>query len=123
MEIKTLKVRVSKDAMTKPSMEIWPWELPVLEERFPDGLVELYGEGQVSRDSLPDAESEFTRLARKYGGEDAQPLVSYAYGRGRAGVGELAKAIRKAEIKASKAPAAKKAKVSADPPENDNPFV
>lgn len=107
MKIRVLEVTVIRDKMTRVPKTIWPWELPVLEERYPGGLVTVDDDTQtVERDALPDPDLEFARLGKMYGEEKGTsiPLIFNAYGRGRAGVAALAK-----EIKAAgKAPPKKK---------------
>lgn len=99
MEIRTLNVTIGKDAMTKPTKELWVWELPVFEEMFAEGMVEVYGESSVERESLPDPIEERARLIRVYGGEGAESYFSFAYGRGKAGERAFAKAIKDSVVK------------------------
>jgi hypothetical protein len=119
MKIAIYNVVVDRDDMTKPSKQVWSWELPVLESKFPGGLVHVLGRTFCERDSLPDAEEEHFRLQRQYGVEEdtKQAHVDLAYDRGDKGIELLAKAIKGSEwnekkeaaaaVKAAKAEAAK----------------
>jgi hypothetical protein len=55
MKAKVHNVVVTRDVMTKPSKQVWDWELPVLEEQFPDGLVEVNDSFEVEISEPPDA--------------------------------------------------------------------
>jgi len=95
MDVKTIHVLISRDKMTKVPKEIWPWELAVVEQKFPDGLVEVMGEGSIERDSLPEADSEFIRLSEMYGSDERTGAthMERCYGTGKAGMDAFAKTI------------------------------
>lgn len=96
IQIKVINVVINRgDVMTKPSRQVWLWELPVLEEKFPGGLVERTGSAVVEREELPDPADEFSRLDAMYGVEadTKQSLVNIVYGRGEKGIKKLTKAI------------------------------
>lgn len=86
------------DVMTKPSKQVWDWELALLKEKFPDGCVVVTSTIAVERDELPEAEEEYSRLKSQYGveGETRQSYVDLVYGRGDFGVKALAKALKAA---------------------------
>ncbi len=117
MKIIVHDVVVDRGAMTKPSKQVWDWELPVLQSKFPGGLVHVHGRTFVERDSLPEAEDEFMRLERQYGVEEdtKQAHVHLAYDRGDKGVKLLQEALDEAEWndKAEAAKAVKAARVAA----------
>ena len=108
MKIATIHVLVSRDKMTKVPKVIWPWELAVIEQKFPDGLVEVLGEGSCEIESLPDADTEFIRLSEQYGSDErtGQTHMERCYGVGKAGMDAFGKAINggpaKAKVKAKK---------------------
>ena len=113
MKITVHDVVIDRDTMTKPSKQVWNWELLVLEAKFPDGLVHVNGTTFVERDELPDAATEFSRFERQYGIEEGtnQSIVSIAYDRGEKGIKALAKVI-KASVYDAKKEAAKLLKVA-----------
>ncbi len=131
MKITVHNVVVDRDKMTKVSKQVWPWELPILESKFPGGLVKVNGSTFVERDSLPDPEDEFIRLQAMYGAEEGTniPHVHIAYDRDRKGMALIAKAIKGSVWSDKKAAAAEarkaraqvkadaKAQVKADKPE------
>jgi hypothetical protein len=97
MRIATAHTVIDRDVMTKISKEVWAWELPVLESKFPGGLTVVVGKSFSEREKLPDAAMEYERLGRMYGieAERKVPHVEMIYGRGSAGLESLEKAIRK----------------------------
>jgi len=113
MKITVHNVVIDRDTMTKPSKQVWNWELPVLEAKFPGGLVHVNGTTFVERDELPDAATEFARFETQYGVEEGtnQSIVSIAYDRGEKGIKALAKVI-KASVYDAKKEAAKLLKVA-----------
>jgi len=117
MKVTVYSVVVDRDEMTKPSKQVWAWELPVLQSKFPGGLVHVNGSAFDERESLPNADEEFMRLERQYGvdPETKQAHVHLAYARGDSGVTMLAKAIKAAEwnAKTEAAKALKRAKATA----------
>lgn len=121
IQIKIHSVTIHKDKVTKPSKEIWAWELPILEEKFPGGLVAVNEDLVVERESLPDAAEEFSRLGTLYGTEQetGQAYIHLAYGRGKAGITALGKAIKASTVKPKPKPRAKpKAKPPASEPKD-----
>jgi hypothetical protein len=132
MKVQTVKVLITLGAMAKIPRDVWPWEVPVLEEQH-GGMCEVAGDGHIKEvESLPDAGEEFTRLGNCCGIEPESkiPNVENAYGRGQSGVKALAKAIKEAgkgpkpkvtKKKATKKAAAKKPKPVEEPVVED-PF-
>jgi len=104
MKITVYNVIVDRDPMTKASRQCWPWEFPVLESKFPDGLVRVTGVEFCERDGLPDAGAEFSRLSNQYKvHEDTKiPHVDLAYDRGDKGVKMMAKVIKDSVYDAKK---------------------
>jgi hypothetical protein len=118
MKAKVHNVVVTRDVMTKPSKQVWDWELPVLEEQFPDGLVEVNDSFEVEISEPPDASAEYARLGIVYreDPDTGQSRVALAYGRGRSGVKALEKKIKAAIKKpGKKKTVAKKAAVDDSP--------
>lgn len=129
MKVAVHNVVIDRDVMTKISKQVWAWEMPVLESKFPGGLVRLIDSVFIERDSLPDADDEYIRLQGAYGVEQDsnQSHVSLAYDRGEKGIERLADAIEASvegafvekapKVKGSKAKAeaAVKAEVPSDP--------
>ena len=118
MKITVYNAVVDRDAMTKPSKQVWAWELAVLQSKFPGGLVHVNGSTFDERENpLPNADEEFMRLERQYGvdPDTKQANVHLAYARGDKGVSMLAKAIKGAEwnAKTEAAKAVKRAKATA----------
>ena len=113
MKITVHQVILSRDAMSQIAMQVWPWELPVLESKYPDGLVQKVKDLLTERDELPDAEREFVRLEGVHGvdPDTKQSHVKLAYGHGAAGLKMLKQAIVAAEYRE----ASEKAKAPNDP--------
>lgn len=123
MKITVHNVVVDRDPMTKPSKQVWNWELPVLEAVFPGGLVHVNGTTFEERESLPDPATEFVRLEAQYGVEEdsRQSMVSIAYDRGEKGIKALARKIKASVYDAKKvaAEALKKARAVAKKAEDE----
>jgi hypothetical protein len=103
MKVTVQNCIIDMDMVLKASKQVWPWEFPILQEKHGAGKVQLQdpAEATVERDELPEAAEEYGRLANAHGfdggkGGTNRPYVELAYGRGRAGIQELAKAIKKA---------------------------
>ena len=142
--VTALLVIIDRGITEKISKEIWPWELPVYVEKFGEGKCVVTGE-RVQETELPDPEEEFARLHSVFGVEEQtkQHYADMAFGRGKAGIIELGKAIKDSvakpkkpkKVKAEKKPAeeAPKAKKEAkpkakapkvvDPPTNGDPLA
>jgi 4-hydroxyphenylpyruvate dioxygenase-like putative hemolysin len=108
MKIAIYNVVVDRDNMTKPSKKPWAWELPVLESKFPGGLVHVNGRTFVESDSLPDPAEEFARLQNQYGvdADTKQSHAELAYDRGDRGIALIAKVINGSEWNEKKEAAA-----------------
>jgi hypothetical protein len=126
MKVLVQKVIIDRDMVLKPSKRIWMWEVPVLQEKYGDGKVRLLDAVEKEVKELPDAVSEFSRLANCHGTDsgDQGTNVSYvemAYGRGKAGYAALQAEIDGCIVGAVKAKpkkkkvAAKKAKPEPEP--------
>ena len=124
MTIAVQNLIVDKDMVLKASNQVWPWEVPVLQEKHGEGKVRLLDKAEVERRELPNAAEEFVRLGKAHGIDGGQratnlPYVELAYGRGRAGIAELAKEIKKSVPKPKrvrKKKAAKKPEPVAETP-------
>jgi len=105
-------VIIDRDKMNKLPKTVWDWELPILQERFPGGLVVVHGSTEVERESLPEVNAEYNRLRMSHSVEpDTKvPYCDLVYGRGAKGVKTLTKAIENSVIKevAPKPPVKKK---------------
>ena len=122
MKIIVQNLIVDMDMVLKASKQVWPWEVSVLQAKHGEGKVRLMDTTEEERPELPNAGEEFSRLTRAYGIDGGQrgTNMSYtelAYGRGRAGIAELAKEIKRAgkPKRASKKKTAKKAKAAVEP--------
>jgi hypothetical protein len=107
MKVAVQKAVIDISMVLKPSRQLWPWEVPVVQEKYGEGRVQLLDAVEVERDSLPEPHDEFTRLGIMYGtdGGDGGTNISFvemAYGRGKAGVSALQKAIEASQIGAPK---------------------
>lgn len=118
MKVTLHRAIIDMSMVLKPSKQIWDWEVPVMQEKFGEGSVQLLEAVEAERDSLPDAADEFARLSLAHGsdGGDGGTNMSYvemAYGRGKAGISALQKAIEASEIGVTPKPKGRKKKASA----------
>jgi len=101
-----VRVKIKRDTNTMHNCSVPEWEVPILENIFEDGNVEVTDEFVVASDSeYPEANSEFKRLTDAYG-KDPDSGVSYAaltYGNGGRGVKALRQAIEQSEEDEAKA--------------------
>lgn len=107
---KVLKVKVRRSPQHVQHVEVPAWELPVLQAVHGAGVT-VEGERFLARE-LPDADTEFSRLSRRYKHPESSPeapYVSQVYGAFGPGVmklrDEIARAAPKAEEAGSAAPA------------------
>ncbi len=116
MKITVHNIVIDRDKMTKVSKQVWDWELPIIQSKFPGGLVKVNGSTFAERDELPDPADEFIRLQGMYGLEEGtnMPHVHIAYDRDQKGIALMAKAIKGSvwSDKAEKAKEARKAKAA-----------
>ena len=103
MKVLVHRAVIDMSMVSKPSRQLWDWEVPVMQEKFGDGSVQLLEAVEVERDSLPEAVEEFARLSQTLGSDGGDggtnvPYVELAYGRGKAGISALQKAIEASEI-------------------------
>lgn len=104
MQIEYVQILIDRDAMTKVPKIVAPWELPVYEALYDDGEADgaqgfsVDGSYALEVADVPDAQEEFNRLRMIHGSHPKQgtPFVELAYGRGRAGIAELRRAINEA---------------------------
>lgn len=84
------------------------WEIPILQEIYGEGHVEVGKEYEFDFTKFDGVESEHARLSAIYGKEEDSkiPFVEVVYGRGPAGMKALAKAIEQAKVVRKKAEAA-----------------
>lgn len=118
MRVRHVRFVVVRDAMTKIPRTGAAWELPLFEQIYGLGNIEDIQEFEVETDPsqiLPPDE-EMARLSRNYGSEkDTRvPHAEVTYGRGRAGVDALERAMRDAILLDEKPKAAKKTAKPAD---------
>lgn len=88
-------VLVVRDPNFHIPRQVSGWELPILQEIYGDGAIEV---GEEVQREVPDVDftSERARLERVYGveGESKTPYVDVVYGRGPAGAKALQKAVQ-----------------------------
>lgn len=97
--IRCNEVLVTRDANTIIPRQVWPWELPLLEELYGAGSVVVAGEFEREYD-LPETEQELARLTRLYGSEEESkiPYVEVVYGRSTNGMRQLQRAIAQSVV-------------------------
>lgn len=102
---KYARVNLNRSETTTFTIDVAPWEIPVLAAVNGEDRVIQIGETPVTK-SLPDAAVEYDRLATKYKSDPAsgQEYVASVYGVGQRGVAALAKEIEKARLSASAPP-------------------
>jgi hypothetical protein len=98
MEITVQNLIVDRDMVLKPSQQVWPWEVPILQEKYGESKVRLMSTVKIERDGLPNAGEEYIRLAHAHGSDGGSggtklTYVELAYGRGKAAITALDKAI------------------------------
>lgn len=118
MQVTVQNVLIDRDMVTKLPKQLWNWELPVMEAKFPDGKVQLRDAEQIEISELPDVDVEYERLTLAHGTDGGQggtnlSYVELAYGRGREGKKRMASVI-KASTKAPRKPR-KKASTKPEP--------
>lgn len=114
MEISVRNVLIHRDTVTKISKSIWAWEAPVLEAKFGSGKVEYRDDSIKEVAQLPDAASEYHRLASAHGSDHGGTnilFVELAYGRGKAGIDALNDMIQECRVAKKPKKAKKKAAV------------
>lgn len=93
-----VRVQVERSETLSFPVEVAPWEVPVVMAVNGDDRCSVVGEIPVRRE-LPDAQSEYDRLALKYkmDTESGQAFVAMVYGVGAQGVRALKQAIKEVE--------------------------
>lgn len=94
MKAEFYNVTIVRDAHFHIPRQASGWELPILQEIFGEGAVEV-GDSFVRDIPEVDVRSEHARLSRLYKHEEESkvPFVEIVYGRGPAGLKQLEKAI------------------------------
>ena len=54
MKITVQNLIVDRDMVLKPSQQVWPWEVPVLQEKFGESKVRLTDTAEIERNELPN---------------------------------------------------------------------
>lgn len=105
MAYKYTRVRLHRSETTEMTLDVAPWEVPVLAAVNGADRVTPIGETPVNK-KLPDAAAEYDRLAAKYKTDPAngQEFVAQVYGIGARGVAALEKEIAKAKAVAKAPP-------------------
>lgn len=124
MKVHAPTVIIDMDVMTKIGKQVWPWEVPVLQEKFGESMVRVQDVSEVEVGELPDAADEFHRLGNAHGADSGDggsnlPYVVMAYGRGKAAIKELEKAMKASTRKPRKKAAPKAAPAPAEEAEGD----
>lgn len=93
------EVLVTRDANTIIPRQVAAWELPVLQELYPDGNVQVIGDIHREFD-MPDLEPEMARLSRMYGADEETktPFVEITYGRSAIGMKQLKRAMEQSVV-------------------------
>lgn len=117
MKVLVQPLIIDRDMVLKPSKKVWMWEVPVLQEKYGEGRVRLLEAVEKEVKGLPDAVSEFQRMAAHHGADSGEggSRLSYAelaYGRGKAAYAALQAEIDGCIVGAAK-PKPKKKKVAA----------
>jgi hypothetical protein len=107
MKVSVQRAIIDMSMVLKPSVQLWSWEVPVVQEKFGGGKVRLLDEVEIEIGSLPDADDEFVRLGIRHGSDGGDggtnmSFVELAYGRGAAGKKALEEAIRLSEVGAKR---------------------
>jgi len=94
---KYTRVQLNRSETTVITLDVPPWEVPVLAAVNGEDRIQVIGETPVNK-MLPDPAAEFDRLVTRYkhGGDSEMPYVAAVYGIGQRGVEQLAKEIAKA---------------------------
>lgn len=102
---KYARVQIDRSETTTFSIDVAPWEVPVLAAVNGGDRIRVIGETPVSK-SLPDPAAEYDRLVTKYKIDTSNGVeyVASVYGVGMRGVEALAKEIKKAKAAASAPP-------------------
>lgn len=98
-------VNVIRDANFHIPRSVSAWELPILQEIYGEGAIEVKGEEQREIPEV-DVASEKARLERLYKTEEESkiPFVEVVYGRGPNCLRALEKAIKQSEVEEKRGP-------------------
>jgi len=99
MKVLAQNLIIDMDMVLKPTKQVWPWEVAVIQEKYGEGKVRLLDTVEIEVDELPDAPREYQRLGIAFGfdggeGGSQRPYVEDAYGRGKAGITALDAAMK-----------------------------
>ena len=124
MKVKTMNCLITLGTMTTISKHAWLWEAEVLKEKF-GGQCEFNKKGEADLSELPDAGSEFSRLQDAHGVDEDTKVshVENTFGRGKPGLVELQKSIKKSVVKPKRAPGPKKPADKAASKSEKDPLV
>ena len=113
MKVKTQHCLITLGKMTVISKCVPLWEAEVLAEKF-GGQCEFTKKGETDVPELPDTEGEFVRLQDAHGfDEDTKvAFVQDTFGRGKRGLEELQKSMKRSVVRAKKKPGPKPAAVT-----------
>jgi hypothetical protein len=108
MKITVQNLILDRDMVLKPHQQVWPWEVPVLQEKYGESKVRLTDTAEVERKGLPNPGEEYVRLVQAHGidggsGGTNLPYAELAYGRGKPAVTALGKVIKGSAKKPSTA--------------------
>jgi hypothetical protein len=129
MKVKVLNITIVRDKMTRVPKQIFAWELPVWQEKFPVGMVIVESEDVREIAELPKPDVEFGRMLTAFGVESDTniPFVFNAFGRGKAGLDALAKEMKASQAKAKRTAKKATAKKPQEPeptaPEPEDPLA
>lgn len=102
---KYTRILLNRSETTVLTVEIRPWEVPVLAAVNGEDRITVIGETPVTK-MIPDPGAEYDRMLAKYKHDSAtgQDYVAMVYGVGSRGVEALAKEIEKAMLAAEAPP-------------------
>lgn len=117
IKIALAHIVITMNAVTHISKQVWPWEVPVYEDKFGDACHVEDRTTEVEVAELPDAQEEYDRMALAFGqdAETKQGIVERTFGRGRVGLEALSKEMHAGIVKPKKAVAPKLARDAAKP--------
>jgi hypothetical protein len=100
MKIRYAKVRVRISETNIRTITVYPWEVPILQAVHGEGTAPTGEFVEKEVETLPDAGSEFERLAVRYRGptDGDTPYVGLVYGSYGIGVAKLGEQIQAAAV-------------------------
>lgn len=100
-QLQFYRVSIARDPNVLIVKEVLSWEVPILQEMYGEGSVEIGEEVTRDADGVPtESAEEMARLSRTYGQdqETKVPFVEIVYGRGPAGVKALQRSMDAARV-------------------------